>query len=255
MTVVLAGAGTAAAATKTLWLSATYAPLVQEMSGVANEQLDAEDDATEWQTVTQFATGSTAIPSTDILGFTCAFDTAIGDWCYHRIYVAPAVTQQLFGAIPLDPSATYEPIWTRLQDGTEDPYYGAMAIMTLIHEAYHNRLYSADESLVNACALRDFGYWLDKDFQVPAAVTSTTYVQQRKAYRKRIRVKHHRRVNGRTRTWYTRKWVTRHRMVSVPLTVTNPNPLYETLVADAQTFYNSQPPPYNAGTCTAPAVS
>ena len=82
---VLAGAGTAGAATKTLWLSDTYAPLVQSMSGVADEKLDAEDDATEWAAVTQ------SVASADILGFTCPFDVTVGDLCYHRVFVAPCI--------------------------------------------------------------------------------------------------------------------------------------------------------------------
>jgi hypothetical protein len=246
---LLCFAGTAAAAAKTVWTSQTYAPLVQEMSGVPDEQLDLEDDATDWLAVTQ------SPDAADILGFTCPFDLTVGDVCYHRIFVAPLVTQQLYGTIPISTSGTYQPIWARLQSGTEDPFDGAMAIMTLIHEAYHNRLQSSDESLVNTCALRDFGYWLSKDFQVPATVTTTTNVQSRQAHRKRTRLRHHRRVHGRMRTWYTHKWVTRYRTVTVPQTAESPNPLYGTLVADAEAFYNSQPPPYNAGTCTAPPVS
>ena len=246
---LLVFAGTAAASTKTVWTSLTYAPLVQGMSGIADEQFVLEDDATEWQTVTG------AADAANILGFTCPFDLSVGDPCYHTIFVAPIVTQQLYGTTPLSASATYQPIWTRLQSGTQDPRYGAMAIMTLIHEAYHNRLQSSDESAVNACALRDFGYWLSTDFRIPSTVTTTTYAQSRKAYRKRIRIEHHRRVSGRMRTWYTHKRVTRYRTVMVPQTAETPNPLYVTLVADAQAFYSSQPPPYNSGTCTAPAVS
>lgn len=242
-------AGTASAGTKTVWLGQQYTPLVQQMSGVADEQINLEDDAAEWQTVTQSA------DSADILGFTCFSDVTPGDWCYHRIYVGPIVTQQLYGTAPLSTSGTYTPVWTRLQDGTEDPSLGAMAILTLIHESYHNRLQSGDESLVNACALRDFGYWLSSAFHVPATVAKTTYLHSREAYRKRIRLSHHRRVGGRMRTWYTHTWKARYRTVTVPQTVESPNPLYTTLVSDAQTFYNSQPPPYNSGTCTAPPLT
>jgi hypothetical protein len=35
-----------------------------------------------------------------------------------------------------------------------------------------------------------------------------------------------------------------------PVTSTVANPLFQTLVADAASFYMQQPPPYNAGTCT-----
>lgn len=249
MLALLCFAGTASAETKTLRTTQTYAPLVQQMSGVADEQLVLEDDANEWQTVTQSAN------SADILGFTCAFDVSVGDSCYHRVYVAPIVTQQLYGSVPLSASARYQPIWSRLEDGTQDPYYGAIAILTLIHESYHNRLRSADESLVNTCALRDFGYWLSTAFQVPRTVTTTTYTYSRHAYRKRIRVNHHRRVKGRMRSWHTDKRVIRYHTVTVPQSIDSPNPLYTTLVNDAQSFYASQPPPYNAGTCTAAPVS
>ena len=45
--------------------------------------------------------------------------------------------------------------------------------LTLIHEAYHQRLYSGDESRVNACALRDFGSTIQSQFGVSPTVEET----------------------------------------------------------------------------------
>jgi hypothetical protein len=113
----------------------------------------------------------------------------------------------------------------------------AVAIMSLTHEAYHQRLTSLDESRVNACALKAFPDVLTREFGVPPTVTSANRVPSRVRVRFRVR-SHHR-------------WVFRYRWKTVWRTVTStaPSSVFNEYVADAQDFYSHQPPPYNAGTC------
>jgi hypothetical protein len=242
-----------AAASKNLWYG-TYDPIAQDISGYADMRALLEDDGNEWATLLPGETCNECV-----LGFTYAFAPSTSA-LYHLIFFAPKVTLALAGTLPLTETTPITPIWTRLQNGTQDPYQAAIAIMAFIHESYHNRLYSSDEGFVNACTLRDFGYWLSRDFQIPQTITSTVMVPQQQMQTKQVpyyaRVKHQKRLkNGRVKTWYTQvlryKTVTTTVTVKVPQQQTNPNPTWTTLVADAQAFYQSQPYPYNVGTCTA----
>jgi hypothetical protein len=279
----------ARASSKLLWWSNdTYTPIAQTISGVPDLVSLFEDDSGEWTLLT----GTDCSPGGECaLGFTNPFAvpgqvaTCNGTGCYwypnspgacppvggiciavyHRTYFFPGVTQAFFGAIPV-PTPTFQPIWIRLQNGTQDPYQAAIAILTFIHESYHNRLQSGDEQQVNACALQDFPYWLKTAFQIPDTITQTVMVsqpqqqQKRIRYYQRVRVVHHRRdAKGHLVTWYTYRKVVRYKTVTVTVTVqvpeqqTVPNPLYQTLVADAIDFRtNHQPPPYNDGPCTTP---
>jgi hypothetical protein len=239
---------------KSLWRTGIYDPIAQDISGYADMQADLEDDGNEWAT---FLPGETCKEC--VLGFTYPFVSPTSA-VYHRFYLSPPVVLALAGTVPITATTPITPIWTRLQNGTQDPYKAAVAIMSFIHESYHNRLYSGDEGFVNACALRDFGYWLSKDFQIPQTTTTTVMVPQQQTTTKRVpyyaRVKHQKRLtSGTVKTWYTRvlryKTVTTTVSMRVPQQQTNPNPTWTTLVADAQSFYQSQPYPYNAGTCTA----
>lgn len=287
----LATATPALASTKSLWhVTTTYNPLAADISGSPDMDATFEDDWSEWQvlTATDCLTGPCAIgftypfapPGTVVTcdGSGCYSYTPNPTYCppiagvcislYHHIYLSPDETQAFFGMLPLPAGGTFDPIWMRLQAGTQDPAQAARAIMTFIHENYHNRLMSSDEGLVNACALRDFPYWLSRDFQIPETVTTTVIVSQQQTQTKRVaeyqrvRVTHHKRLaNGQIRRWYTYRRVLHYKSVTTTTTVqvpqqqTVPNPLYQTLVADAQAFYLSQPSPYNAGTCTAPPIA
>jgi hypothetical protein len=237
-------AGVASAASPNLWGPTGYDAAAHVISGYPDTMTNFEDDWTEW--------GS--LPGVDpscpqcILGFTSAFAAPTDPW-YHRVYFSPEVTTAMLGAIPA--SSAYVPIWTRLNNGTQDPMQAATSIMTFIHESYHLRFMSGDEGMVNACALRDFPFWLSNQFGIPATTTVTVpqWVTRTKRvirYRwKRIH-HHHRRVRYYKTIRYT---------VTVNVQQTQANPLYQTLVTDAQTFYASQPVPYSTGTCTEPAIS
>jgi hypothetical protein len=231
----------ASAASSNLWLT-PYDAAAQAISGYPDTHADFEDDWTEWQTFLS----DPSCPQC-VLGFTQPF-LAPTDLLYHRIFLSPQVTTAMLGAIPAPP--THSPIGTRLDNGTQDPMGAAISLMTFIHENYHLRFVSGDEGLVNACALRDFPYWLSTEFQIPATTTVTvpkTVTRTRRVVRYRWRrIHHHRR-----RVRYFKR--IRH-TVTVYVQHTQPNSLHQTLVADAHTFYASQPVPYSTGTCTKPAI-
>jgi hypothetical protein len=179
------------------YLQATDGPAAADIAGLPGVQLSAVTDQAAFRQLD---------PTPGALAFSCPL-AAPGDPCYQRITFGPLVSQQLLAA----------PLAVSLRSG-----HGALALFTLVHEAYHLRLHSTDEGLVNACALRDFGLWLSHDFGVSAT------------HRVRARVPHHR------HRWH---WVTRW------------SPLYGLLLADATAIYRSMPAPYSTGTCTAPAVT
>ena len=145
---------------------------------------------------------------------------------YHNIYISPAYWPALLGAA---------------LNGAENSGYDrsttAKAILTLTHEAYHYRLFSGDESRVNACVLKLFPDVLTAEFGVYPTVTTERSVPSQ--VRVRYRVRSHNR------------WVYRYRLKTVWRNVSNtsPNPVFQEFVADAQYFYSHQPPPYNSGTC------
>lgn len=216
--------------------------IADDIVGTTDMMVALEDDPVEWASFI-------GADSTDVLGFVI-FQPPPSP-LYHAILLAPALDQTFVDWLSSGTPA-----------GNEQMF--AEAAMSLIHESYHWKLLSGDESSVNACALRDFGYYIAKDFAVPATITQMTTQQVAKRITKRIAVtklvvkKKRVKLNGR---WVTRKvrqhvkrYVLKTTTVHVPRSVqtTVANPLYDTLVADAQAFYNSQPPPYNAGSCPAP---
>ena len=80
---------------------------------------------------------------------------------YHTILISPLL-YPVFGSW----LSTGSPV------GNEFPF--AVAAMTLIHESFHWRLLSGDESTVNACALKYFPYYVARDFNVPPTITQTS---------------------------------------------------------------------------------
>jgi hypothetical protein len=231
----------ASTASKMLWRS-PYDAAAQAISGYPDTHADFEDNWTEWQSFLSDPSCPTCVT-----GFTYPF-VAPTDPLYHQIFLSPEVSTAMLGGIPLP--STFSPIWARLGNGTQDPMEAAISILTFIHENYHLRFVSGDEGLVNACALRDFPYWLSNQFEIPA--TNTVTVPQTVTRTKRVvryrwtRIHHHRR--------HVRYHKTIRYTVTVNVARTQPNQLYQTLVNDAHTVYASQPAPYNTGTCTEPAI-
>jgi hypothetical protein len=159
-------------------------------------------------------------------GFVCIYQTDPANFCYHDIFLGPV------------PTATFIS-WS---NGISPSYWdAAVAIMTLTHEATHYKLFSSDEGRVNACALQEFPAVVDTYFGIHPTVTQTVAVNKTVYRTKKVWV----RRNGR-RVRITRR-VRSVKVVYVEKSVANP--VYATLIGAAQAFYNSQPPPYNSGTC------
>ena len=132
------------------------------------------------------------------------------------------------------------PMWSALEQvettGVQLPFSldVPFAILTIVHEAEHQRMRSTDEGRVNACAIAAFPSVLSRDFGIPATVTTT---RRRVVYsRRRVR------VHGR--------YVTRRVSRTVSTSVTSANPIYVLLVQEAQEIYATEPPPYSTGVCS-----
>lgn len=213
--------------------------IADDIVGASDMNVAVENDPTEWSFLTL------SPDAQDILGFVRLFSPP----SYHQIFLGPQ---------------TY-PAWqawfaSGSPAGNESDF--AVAAFTLIHESFHWRLVSTDENTVNACALSWFGYYLNRDFNVPATVTqtSTESVPQttvkRVAVKKMVKTSRWVRVGGKlvrrtvTKpvTTYVNKTVTTY--VDQTVTTTVPNPVYTTLVSDAQAFYAGQPSNYNTGSCS-----
>jgi hypothetical protein len=214
----------AGAVSKQLWHSTRYDTIASTLADFPIVA-DGEDDYSEWGSL---------LSGTDpyaVLGFTMV-DAPSSSPFYHHIFLAPPIWSTLnqidSGGIDSVPRAD-----------------AARAILTLTHEAYHQRLYSGDESRVNACALRDFGSTIQSQFGVSPTVEQTVTTPIVTSHRVRQAV--WRTVKGKR----VRRYV--YRVVSETTyrddTVVSDNPTYVELVGSAQTFVASQPPPYNTGTC------
>jgi hypothetical protein len=247
-------APSALAAKKQFWFG-PYDAIGQHISGISDMQVLMEDDYAEWNSIES----SFGVPAGEaLLGF-AAPSAASGSVLYHRIFLAPSVTLALQGILPLNPAGTgTSPIWDRINSGALSPHDAAMAILVVIHEAYHYKLNSGDEARVNACSLRDMPNFLTSEFRIPATITTTTQVPQLQTKTTRVpyyvTVVKHKKVNGKTVTIRTKerryKTVTTQTTVMVSQTTSNPNPVFTNIMNEANAFRNSQPPPYNAGTCT-----
>jgi hypothetical protein len=210
-----------------------------DVSGFGDMHVAFDDNADEWATIL-------GPNSVNVLGFmSFYYPTA-----FHRIFIGPRVYQ------------AFVAYFTAGSTPTGNEYEFSIALMTLIHESFHWRLNSADESTVNACALKWFGYYLIRDFniqqtieqqgteEVPVETTTEVPVVHVRIVQKRVK------VNG--------EWVTRPKRITTTtyrtetttsyetrvVVTTVPNPLYTLILTDAATFYAQQPPPYNAGTCS-----
>jgi len=223
-----------------LWRSDKLDQIADDIVGASDMVVASEDDPTEWATF--FPPGTNA---DNVLGFVILGDPSF----FHLIFLSPDVYQVFSNWLA---SGTTQ--------GSEYPF--AVAAMSLVHESFHWRLDSGDESTVNACALKYLPTYLSTEFGVPATITQTStqqvpvtstttkpvthvrYVTKRvkvqgKWTKKRVRV---------TSTTYTTVTTTTYQTQTATTNV--PNPEFTSIVADANDFYTHQPPPYNAGTCS-----
>jgi hypothetical protein len=209
---------TAQASSKQLWYSARVDQIAGNIAGKSVQVL-GEDDWNEW---------ASFLPGEDpraVLGFTYPLADS-SSVLYHKIFINPDLWPMLSNAAV-----------SGAERSGSSRYMTAVAIMSLTHEAYHQRLISLDESRVNACALKAFPEVLSREFGVQPTVTTSNSVPSQVRIRYRVRYHH--------------RWVYRYRWKTVwrSVTSTAPNSVFNEYVADAQDFYGHQPPPYNAGTC------
>jgi hypothetical protein len=209
---------TAQASSKQLWYSARVDEIAGNIAGKSVQVL-GEDDWNEW---------ASFLPGEDpraVLGFTYPL-AGSSSVLYHKIFINPDLWPMLSNAAV-----------SGAERSGSSRYMTAVAIMSLTHEAYHQRLISLDESRVNACALKAFPEVLSREFGVQPTVTTSNSVPSQVRIRYRVRYHH--------------RWVYRYRWKTVwrSVTSTAPNSVFNEYVADAQDFYSHQPPPYNAGTC------
>lgn len=224
----------------TLWGSTTLDAVANDVAGTTDMTVLVEDDPTEWASFFP-----PSVDSPDVLGFVSLTYAPL----YHKIYLAPVI-YPVFGA------------WFTSGSPVGDEYGFAVAAMDLIHESFHWRLMSGDESTVNACALKYLPYYLEADFKVPSTVTQTSTEEVPTTTTTTVPVKHVKITKKRVRVHG--KWVIRKRQTTTtvfvtrttttyqatPVTTEVPNPLFQTITADAAEFYSTQPPPYNSGICS-----
>ena len=230
--VSLAVAGSASAAresgpdeaSKQLWHMTWLDQAASEIAGFP-VTVNASDSVDEWNALLdgdgEYVAGFTfvyALPSTLL------YNRWDGHYysAYHDVFLRPSI---------------YATFHTDMAKA--NPYDTAEALLTLDHEAQHQRLHSGDESRVNACALADLPRFTAK--WIPT--TTTQGVQVPVSYRAKVRYRA--RVHGRS-VWRSR-YVTRVRYVWQTQTVANP--AYSAVLAAAHDLYTHQPAPYNAGTC------
>jgi hypothetical protein len=213
---------TAAAAQKQLWYDPKVDAVASDIAGTS-VRVDGEDDWSEWAS---FVTPSDPYA---VLGFTLLFVPSSSP-LYHRIFITPAFWPYLRDAVEVGAGSSTSSFKT------------AIAILTMIHEAYHIKLYSGDEGRVNACALQVFPSVLARNFGLSPTNIGTTQIP----VTAKVRVKRRVKVHGH---WVKRyRWLVKTTYETTSTTV--PNEAYNTLVANANDFYHHyQSAPYNTGTC------
>jgi hypothetical protein len=134
-TVALVFAVNAQASSKQLWYSQRVDQIGSSIAG-KSVQILGEDDWNEW---------ASFLPGDDpraVLGFTYPLVDS-SSVLYQKIFINPDLWPTLSKAAV-----------TGAEGSGSSRYTTAVAIMSLTHEAYHQRLTSLDESRVNACALK-----------------------------------------------------------------------------------------------------
>lgn len=229
-------AGPASAANKQIWHASPLDPIASEIAGFPL-QVITSDNVTEWNAIDGYEGPYT------VLGFT-AINATPSSWIYNPY---DGYRYGLYRTVWLNPEidATFGTIVTSGINDSSNPYAVAKALMTLDHEAQHQRLHSGDESRVNACALADLPRLLNTRFNVPS--TTTADVPSDVFYQEKVRVKYRVKVKGRWVSRYRYKYVDRVRTEYVRQTVANPT--FTRVMDAARSFVANQPPPYSTGTC------
>jgi hypothetical protein len=221
---------------KQIWHAGPLDPIASEIAGFPL-QVMTSDNVTEWNAIV----GNQGPYS--VLGFT-APDALPSSWIYNphdgRGYY-------VYRTVWLNPEidATFRSILTSGINESSNAYSVAKALMTLDHEAQHQRLHSGDEGRVNACALADLPRLLNTRFNVPS--TTTVTVPSDVPYQEKVKVKYRVKVKKRWVYRYRYKYVDRIRTEYVQQTVANPT--FTRVMDAAMWFRANQPAPYSTGTC------
>jgi hypothetical protein len=221
--------GLAGAANKTLWHMVNLDAAASEIAGFPLAVV-ASDNVYEWNILTggESPYNVTGFNLTFATPSTLLYDPADGKYysAYRVIFLSPYI---------------YAVLHTDLTH--DNPYDVAITLLTLDHEAQHQRLHSGDEGRVNACALADMSRFAAKfvpptvqqTVQVPVTYTVTV------RYRVRIKLR-----GGWVYRWRN-KYVTRVRYEDQLQTLDNP--AFVAILAAARDVYSKQPAPYSTGTC------
>lgn len=221
--------GTAGAANKKLWHLPELDAAVSEVAGT-NLTVVTSDSYAEWDVLAGMVgvDGWTCILCSPYALIYNPFDGKVYNvyhtvWIHYDLWLSLAKAMNRRFLDPLD--------YSRLGE----------AMLTIDHEAMHWRLFSRDESRVNACALQDLPRFLTNVWHIPATYEQTVTVAQHY----RVRVRYRARVHGKL-VWRHRL-VTRTRWVDTLQTVANP--VYAGILNSATAFRATQPAPYNSGPC------
>jgi len=221
---------------KQLWHAGPLDATASEIAGFPL-QVITSDNVTEWNAIVGYQ------GPYSVLGFTAI--NALPSSTIYNPY--DGYRYGLYRTVWLNPEvdAAFRTIVTSGINASTNPYSVAKALMVLDHEAQHQRLHSADESRVNACALADLPRLLSTRFNVPSTTTAT--VPSDVPYQAKVKVKYRVKVKGRWVYRYRYKYVDRFRTEYVEQTVANPT--FTRVMDEARSFVANQPPPYSTGTC------
>ncbi len=164
----LAIAGSASAASKQLWHLTALDQAASEIAGYPITVV-ASDSIPEWVALTGYSPD-------EVGGFT--YVTANPNFLMFNPY--DGYNYAAYRTVFLNPSiyATF-----RTDLALQNPYDAAWALLVLDHESQHQKLFSGDESRVNACALADMPRFTAK-FIAPTVVKN---VQVPESYRAKVR--------------------------------------------------------------------
>jgi len=222
-------AGRASAANKTLWHMVDLDAAASEIAGFPLTVV-ASDSVYEWNVLTggESPYNVTGFNLTFAAPTTLLYNPADGKYyqAYHAIYLSPYI---------------YAVLHTDLAH--DNPYDAAITLLTLDHEAQHQRLHSGDEGRVNACALQDMPRFVAKF--MPATTQQT--VQVPVTNRVKVTYRAHVKLHGRWVYRWRSKYVTRTSYDAQVQTIDNP--AFVAILSAARDVYGKQPPPYSTGTC------
>jgi hypothetical protein len=126
-------------------------------------------------------------------------------------------------------------------------YFAASALLTLVHEAIHQRGI-LDEGVTDCTAIPLVAGVATQFFGIPATVDEISTVSRRVTSSKRVKVSRRIKVKGRYVTAAGYTTITRSVPVVTSVTTAVPNPWLDRLAIDLEVWHRSKPVAYQ-GTC------